>query len=325
MSRLWVLGASDPEMAAIETMLRECGETVRYATIAGRRVSAGDAYRMDAIPVDATPWGGHLYLVECGDSSVGSWRLIAHPDSAGLEPSDIPSEHYVTVLSVDHHRPGDAGYGRTPEDFFGASSAGQVWAALSRLGLLSGRPSPSGEIILIAAADHCLGHAYAGRCPGVDPDRLLRHRVAQQVAFRARNGGSQTVESAMADIAAAKDALDSAVRITLSHTDDVGTCDGCGIRTEGDGWDYCECATVRDMRGRLVPGLPDAGTRYGLAYVADGLPGPEGRVKTVCSGDAETIRAFFGWASREGLVDAYGDPARGFAGAYGPARNESVA
>lgn len=27
-SRVWLLGASDPEMEAIENLLRECGETV---------------------------------------------------------------------------------------------------------------------------------------------------------------------------------------------------------------------------------------------------------------------------------------------------------
>src|SRR5690606_10966259 len=39
-SRLWILGAPDPEMEAIENLLRECGEHVVYAT---DPVHVGDA------------------------------------------------------------------------------------------------------------------------------------------------------------------------------------------------------------------------------------------------------------------------------------------
>lgn len=57
-------------------------------------------------------------------------------------------------------------------------------------------------------------------------------------------------------------------------------------------------------------------TMGGVCFVSDGLPGPDGRVKTVCqSGTPEQIAAFMGsWAPAHGLTDIYGDPARGFAG-----------
>ena len=38
-NRVWFLGAPDPEMAAIEELLKECGEKVKYATINGQRAS----------------------------------------------------------------------------------------------------------------------------------------------------------------------------------------------------------------------------------------------------------------------------------------------
>ena len=48
--KIWVLGAPDPEMEAIEALLRERGETVAYATRPdGKRVHAGNAYLAGAV------------------------------------------------------------------------------------------------------------------------------------------------------------------------------------------------------------------------------------------------------------------------------------
>ena len=213
-SRIWVLGAPDPEMEMIERTLRECGETVVYAADArGERVTAGTAYRGESLVTDV---GNHpctsgvtdVYLVECElltpDVRFEPGEDICHPELAGR-----------TVRRIDHHRPGDPGYGRPPSEFLEASSIGQVIAELARLGRL---PSPwqrgqlsAGtpgqwvlrgyrgmwtvaeaveyprhrravyvpiDIILAAAADHCLGAAYRGECPGVDPDALTAQQVA---------------------------------------------------------------------------------------------------------------------------------------------------
>lgn len=46
----------------------------------------------------------------------------------------------------------------------------------------------------------------------------------------------------------------------------------------------------------------------------------DGRLKYTVSGEAATIRTFLaGGAAALGLVDTYGDPARGFAGGYAAA------
>ena len=37
-----------------------------------------------------------------------------------------------------------------------------------------------------AAADHCLGAAYQGLCPGVDPDELMQWRVESRAKFQDR-------------------------------------------------------------------------------------------------------------------------------------------
>lgn len=335
-NRIWILGASDPEMTAIESLLRQCGERVVYAESApGVRVHSGNSYRA----LWPSELGGglsdtDLYLVEC---AVVYDPLIS-PIWGGTRSTYI----------LDHHRPGDPGYGRPPADFFKSSSIGQVVITLARLGVCAwplaggadsgqavwvdsggvtwlpvcrqwldkfGGKSPCSwavvprEIVLTAAADHCLGAAYAGQCPGVDPDELLAFRAASRAAHQGR-----TIEAVLADIESAHAALLAAPVIELNppaHTYDHDTahsvCDGCNYESE----------TVRDMRATHVPELPEAGTRYGIAYMARGLPLADGRNKIVVSGTPEVIRAFIAeWSPAQGLVDLYGDPARGFAGGY---------
>lgn len=136
---LYVLGAPDPEMAAIERRLIEAGHRVVYATASNARVHPGNAYAAD--PVTA-PKDTVLVLVECG------W-----PD----QPSDS--------VIIDHHKPGHPGYGRPPEEYMSASSLGQVLSHIGR--------EPGMMDRYVAAADHCLSAAYRGRCPGVDPDALM--------------------------------------------------------------------------------------------------------------------------------------------------------
>ncbi len=312
MSRLWVLGASDPEMASIEKLLADVGEQYIYATSGGSRVHPGNAYRADEVE-SATHW------VECSPAG-------GHPAGATV---------------IDHHRPGDPGYGVGPEEFLEASSVGQVyslvgeggsgyeyypdfgWAHLYRRGPHSPweRESVPAHVILTAAADHCLGAAYRGECIGVDPDTLMRFRAASRAEFQKR-----AVGDVLADIEAATSALETADLITLRHGPIVepdvpgyatGHCPECGYDSPAEG-ECGICAThARDMRGAIVPELPEAATRLGMAYVAGPLVGPDGRKKITCSGAAYHVAAFMeDWAPREGLVDIYGDPARGFAGGY---------
>src|SRR5690606_10871211 len=151
--------------------------------------------------------------------------------------------------------------------------------------------------VLIAAADHCLGAAYRGECPGVDPDELMRWRAESRAKFQGR-----TVDEVLADVERAQAPLRAAPELGL-----LG--------------DPCSAVVVRDMRQpvdqRPTRELPEAAVRLGIGYVSGPLVGPDGRQKITCSGTADQVRAFLDhWAPAQGLVDAYGDPARGFAGAY---------
>lgn len=369
MSRLWILGAADPEMEAIEAILRECGEAVAYAADdRGERLRLGDAYSGETIisDVGCYPDGiTHVYLVECELLTpaipYAPGEDICHPELAGR-----------TVVRIDHHRLGDPGYGRPPADFLPASSLGQVIAELARLGRLPrawatvpaalpeqrgeiretlgdwvvciapARPGWDGysiddpyqapvlafvphELVLTAAADHCLAHAYAGRCPGVSPDALMQWRAESRAAFQGRS-----VSDVLADVARACKALRAAPEVVLSRYRECPWHEA-GNRVESDclnadGTEYadecCMYAVARDIRGQHVPELPEASAREGICFISDGLPDPSGRVKVVCqSGSPEQIDAFMRvWGPRNGLVDIYGVPARGFAGGYMAAR-----
>src|SRR5690606_10920689 len=115
--RVWVLGASDPEMQLIEGLLAEAGEQVAHALDAtGQRVHPGAAYRATALSAPV-PEGATVYAVECGGPAIPARAVV-----------------------IDHHRPGDPGYGRPPAEFLPASSIGQGIPPLARLRPPAGRP-----------------------------------------------------------------------------------------------------------------------------------------------------------------------------------------
>lgn len=277
---LFVLGANDPEMQAIERLLQ--GEGVAYAYAVGPdggRVHPGNAYTATHYSSSAPAPGTTIVFVEC----------------------DVPDlRHAYECLTIDHHRPGDPGYGRPPAAFWAASSVGQVISLLCDDSALhpeffdnlaaameSGSYVPESErtYVLAAAADHCLAAAYRGECPGVDPDELMVWRVAQRAAHQGRS-----VEEVLADVNAARGRLRE--------------------QLPGDGF------RVADMRSAHVPELPEAAIREGVAYLAT-VTDRDGRVKEVLGGHTtpELVREWMESRRAEGR-EVYGDPARGFAGAY---------
>lgn len=351
---IWVLGAADPEMNMIEELLEQCGQQYVYAVAGGKRVHPGNAYRAENKVEILKSIGEEIFLVECG-------------------LADKTSE----FLQLDHHRPGDFGYGKGPEDFLRASSIGQVVFYLAAWGLLpepyvDSRPgisssinddgwdrgvpepltgwnrtpttadpgtyggtfdywAPVGwvvcedrggddkqwrkipyEIVLSAAADHCLGAAYKGECPGIDEEELKHWRCKVRAAFQGRK-----VEDILKDMERAEEALSKAPYVTLlgvadmTHTEDHSwsnsVCDGCN-RNE---------VRVRDMRAnKPVPELPETATWLGESYLSGPLETPDGRKKITCSGSVEVIKAFLEHWAEDRLTDCYGDPARGFAEGY---------
>lgn len=212
----FVLGAADPEMGSIEQMLQLMGTSYVYAVdAAGARVTPRTAYAAVRPGV-----AGPFVAVECG----GDW---------------------AAAVVCDHHRPGDPGYGRPPDEFLPASTLGQVISTLAQRGVSffghfevrrwPAEAAPSGQIYWhegpshgpaawwvvthenggirtdyrippslarTAAADHCLGAAYAGLCPGVEPGELARQRTRERAAWLAA-GPAPERDAARAEIARA--------------------------------------------------------------------------------------------------------------------------
>jgi hypothetical protein len=300
-STLFILGAPDPEMAAIEKLLTEAGVPYAYASIGGTRVHPGNAYRTHGYMSDEIPYLARVtstvYTVECkGD-------LI----DCGFDTAEI--------RRIDHHRPGDPGYGRPPAEFLAASSVGQVICLLAKQCLLPDsweedwqhdcrRPHicfdmrdnelsselwavmPPEDVVLAAAADHCLESAYRGLCPGVDPERLMRWRAESRAAFQGR-----TVEAVLADVESARRILQEAI-------------------AQGD-------REFADLRGfGIIPELPEAACREGIPFLAE-MADRDGRRKVVLqAAPPDLVARFLAGEVVPGLVDTYGDPARGFAGGY---------
>jgi hypothetical protein len=352
MSEIYILGAPDPEMAAIEALVRAAGHVVAYATVDGRRVLPGNAYQaclpnaaLEALYEDAAT----VILVECVDGD-------------DLSPRD-------RVIRIDHHRPGDPGYGLPPSDFLRGSSLGQIVARLAQQGALpddwhrtrsenfpicrpgqigagsfsdaglwavglpddppvigedvGGHPVSAGwlkavipeQVIIMAAADHCLGSAYKGECPGVDPEALLAWRMVSRAAFQGR-----AVAEVEAETAAARQALRAAPMLLVPKYPGVAVEAGAlWLQIDWQAISRIDYG-IRDLRGPVIPELPEAAVREGVCFVATMPPtAREPRTKIVCmSGTPEQIQAFQRWAAAEGLTGIYGDPARGFAGGYLP-------
>lgn len=300
-NRLWILGADDPEMSAIEKLLTDCGEKVAYASILGVRVHPSNAYRANQYLLDGetgTAWDAEVVFVEC-------------------ELSDC---RFYGITRVDHHRHGDPGYGKSPAEFLSASSIGQVVELLMMEGVLCQHehradPQSDGywggsfhsclisgqELRFIAAADHCLGAAYQGQCPGVYPDELMAWRVKSRAANQGR-----TEEQITADIESTRGELCHRRNARLWDDNDFG--DECNA-------EYYEPVGMTD---RIYPELPEAACREGVAYVAT-VADKDGRVKDVLGGctTPEMVTEWMAARRAEGR-EVYGDPARGFAGAYQP-------
>lgn len=145
----YVLGGMDTEMAEIEQLLKVFGHTVLHATgNDGSRVARRKALECSGPrPVPGQVW------VECCHEDYTKEELLS-----------------IGVSIVDHHEVGDPGYEKPPEDFWEASSLGQVCA---RIGV-----SASQRQKFIAAADHCLLSAYNGECPGVTQEDFTEFRMS---------------------------------------------------------------------------------------------------------------------------------------------------
>lgn len=279
------LGAEDVEMAEIEQSVVASGHRVCHAMAGGKRCHPGNAYVADDCS-DGVAWGAVDVLVECDGISEAIIR-----------------DH---VVRIDHHRPGDVGYWRPPEEYLQASSIGQVLALLG--------VEPTQHHRIVAAADHCLAAAYRGQCPGVDADELMVWRAEVRAAHQGRS-----VASVLQDVEAArKILLDNARwRHIEGYPGADMFCPNCQTADHPDCMHPGQDHYYADLRDHgHIPELPEAACRQGIPFLQH-VDDRDGRRKVVLqAADSSLVEAFLGGHIVLGLHDYYGDPARGFAGGY---------
>ena len=264
-----IFGGADHEEAAARDLARKFGCVLATATEAGKKVAAFNAYKADDFQVDEGDVAGvdQVIIFECARAAAGEMNVVA---------------------VCDHHNPGDLGFNLGAEMYWQASSLGQLYNFLA---------IPE-ELKMIAAGDHCPADAYAGKCPGVNPEKFYTFRLAEKVKFYASNPKMtpKSADEISATIEAAKEKLLEASAI--------------------DG--------VRDLRSAgKIDELPEAALLIGEAYMAS-LPDTDregnktGNMKYVLGGHTtpEAVTKFMEWGnSLPNKVDkAYGNPIRGFAG-----------
>jgi len=260
-----VHGAMDPEMAAISSLAKEAGIPLVAGLCDGKPVHPGNAYRVDGFSEQIDP-SRRVIAIECDGPAVSS----------------LPEGR---IARIDHHRPGDPGFGAPPERYWEASSVGQF---CHLFGI-----EPTEELRHVAAADHCLSAAYKGLCPGVDPDKLMEWRITSRAKFQGKDPAvlMATVKETMSTISslAQEQNVEPGGIVSL-----LGTPDG------------------------TLPEAPEAASR--LSYgVECKVKERDGREKLVLMGSA-TPESVSSWldAQKEQGREVYGDPRRGFAGAYLP-------
>ena len=240
----------DQHDSAARKLARAAGYVIATATLDGKSVHAGNAYKANGFRVDEGDLTNveKVIVFECSPAVAGDLEVIA---------------------VCNHLNLGVSGYGSVPEKFLPASSVGQlikiitstmgeiVWKTIGWTAYIAdaiGRNDiyfrffePENvwmvgfdlidpllwdssfmwevpqEIVFAAAGDHCPADAYAGRCPGVDPKKFLEFRVRQKVAFYANYPElpSKTAEEIFADIESAKRRL--CLAMTVSGVRDLQT------------------------------------------------------------------------------------------------------
>lgn len=292
---LFVLGAADPEMDQVSRVLKSRGVSFAWASKGGKKCSWGNAYKADGLCDDweaEISWpepGTPVVLVECGGEKL---------------------ENEVVWARADHHLPGHHGYGAPAEKAWEACSLSQVLAMVSGyvryeydrerftwygVDEKGGKASVPSHLVMVGSADHNLPAAFAGKCPGVSPLALEAYRDP----VMASNMGVKPDEFAVV--------IEQAKKQVLGAEEIV--------------------PGIKDMRrsGR-IPALAEACARLGVAAVSEAEERNfdkkiTGRRKWCLMGapEPEPVRWFLEeFAPNHGLLNPYGDPARGFAAGYLP-------
>jgi hypothetical protein len=228
--------------------------------------------------------GGEAYQVQ-----TFLWEIVRQDwDEVVRFECDGPafqSLSYRQLVVIDHHRPGDPGYDAPPERFWEGSSLGQLCCHL--------KLSPTERDLWIAAADHCLGAAYAGLCPGVDPQRLRAFRLAQRCSFYRLRDCEAEYYWRLCELILAKAPRLSWAGEEIADLRQVDIPWNANLLSDVAGWKRTAVVFCKHRGGRSKLRLGCAAPATVEYFLKKVVPSLE-------------------------LEDSYGVPQRGFAGAYYP-------
>lgn len=273
MKYFFLLGATDPEMREIEAVLQSHEEEYGYAMQHSNpleRVTPGGAYNADPVNILG---GTTLVLVECEPTVVGK-----------LTPGEM------SVIVIDHHREGDPGYEMGADQYWQASSIGQVCTLLDI--------EPTQNQRLLAAMDHCPAAALRGDCPDIPAEEVLLLKCREIARGCETNGWVVRTE-----IERATDKLRLAASLVIG------------------GQEVKDLRTLETSHGYSLEYLTAqvAALKEGEAVLLTTKNHVGGAPRWVLCGHAtpKCVTAFMeNWAVEKGLVNVYGVPARGYAGGY---------
>lgn len=206
-------------------------------------------------------------------------RIALLPPKAPVVMVECDLPGHPPIRRVDHHNPGDPGYEKSPEEYLAGSSLGQV------LMLLEMEPTETQR--LLAAADHCLTAAYQGRCPDIDPNELLFLRASWRAKVSGRSLGD-VIEGI----------LTAARRVNRHFDSELGQ------------------SLFLDPT-EVSPDLPE-GAAYAGKPVRYRALLPGGELKEMLKGARPAEIERFMQAHADAGRNVYGNPYRGYAGAYIP-------
>lgn len=144
------LGAKDPEMDRIEEILIEHNMAYKYAMINNIRVHPGNAYNFYVKPCEINEY---TIFIECF-------------------PYQLQGEE-SNYQRIDHHRVCDEGYYMKADQFWDASSIGQLYK------MLNIQSDILYDDMILAAMDHCLPQALSGNLPGIKINDVLQRRILE--------------------------------------------------------------------------------------------------------------------------------------------------
>lgn len=109
MSKVFLLGASDPEMQEIENLLWMEEQAVLYAAVNSKRCHGGNAHKADGV----TAWMANTRRATCSFGKLTGWDMSKHSVELCLPKSSLWMEQRIEQRIETGHGGVDVmGYGR---------------------------------------------------------------------------------------------------------------------------------------------------------------------------------------------------------------------